>query len=188
MGAELVAQEAGELLVLFEEGVFPVGTEHMMSVLDLVDHGGQFAAQAFVQPDAEDLADPVGRQPPKADLAASLEDLVDGEVAFEDEIPAVLDLGDGVEAGEIHLAAFFLGELRAEDQSPVIELFADESRTQPVGGGLQGLHVIHGEEGVVVLVKADSRALQFSLKEGMTIEPVGGVERKETGHAEDDGP
>ena len=126
VGAEFVAQEAGELFVLFEEGVFPVGAEDVMAVLDLIDDGGEFPAQPLVQPDAEDLADAVGRQPPQADLATALEDLVDGEVAFEDEVPAVLDLRDGVEARQVHLAAFLLGELRPEDEGPVIELFADD--------------------------------------------------------------
>src|SRR5262252_8086402 len=92
VGAKFVAQVAAELLVLFEKGVLPVGAENVMSMLDLVDDGGQFAAQALVQADAEDLADAVGGQPPEADLAASLEDLVNREVAFEDEVPAVLDL------------------------------------------------------------------------------------------------
>ena len=64
VGAEFVAQVAREFLVLFQKGVLPVGAENVMAVLDLVDHGGQFAAQALVQADAKDLADPVGRQPP----------------------------------------------------------------------------------------------------------------------------
>lgn len=97
IGTKLVAQEARELLVLFEKSILPVSAEDVMPVLDLVDHGGQFAAQPLVQSDAEDLADAVGGQPPQADLAAALEDFVDGEVALENEIPAVLDLGDGVE-------------------------------------------------------------------------------------------
>ena len=100
VGAKLVAQEAGELLILLQESVLPVGAEDMMAVLDLIEDGGEFAADAFVDADAEDLADAVGRQPPEADLAASLEDLVDGEVALEDEIAAILDLDDGVEAGD----------------------------------------------------------------------------------------
>ena len=136
VGAEFVAQEAGELLVLFEKGVLPVGAENVMAMLDLVDDGGQFAAQALVQADAEDLADPVGRQPPEADFAASLEDLVDGEVAFEDEVPAVLDLGDGVEPRQVHLAAFLFGKLRPQDEGPVVELLADDGGAQAVGGGL----------------------------------------------------
>ena len=101
-------RKRGELLVLLEEGVLPVGAENMMAVLDLVDDRGQFAVQPLVEAHAEDLADPVGGQPPQADLAAPLEDLVDGEVAFEDEVPAVLDLGDGVEARQVHLAALLL--------------------------------------------------------------------------------
>ena len=108
IGTEFVAQEAGELFVLFEEGVFPVGAEDVMAVLDLIDDGGEFSAQPLVEPDAEDLADAVGRQTPQADFAASLEDFVNREVAFEDEVPAVLDLGDGVEARQAHLAAFLL--------------------------------------------------------------------------------
>jgi hypothetical protein len=69
----------------------------MVSMLDLVDDGCQLAAEPLIQPDAKDLADAVGGQPPQAYLTASLEDLVDGKVALENEIPAVLDLGDGVE-------------------------------------------------------------------------------------------
>ena len=67
-----------------------------MAMFDLIDEGGQFPMQPFVEPHAEDLADPVRRQPPQADFAASFKDFVNGEVAFENEIAAVLDLRDGV--------------------------------------------------------------------------------------------
>ncbi len=40
IGAKLVAEEAGELLVLFEERVFPVGAEDVMAMLDLIDDRG----------------------------------------------------------------------------------------------------------------------------------------------------
>ena len=46
VGAELVAQEGGELLVLLEEGVFPVGAEDVMAVLDLLQGGVQLASAA----------------------------------------------------------------------------------------------------------------------------------------------
>src|SRR5579864_8699591 len=58
-------------------------------------------------------------------FTTSFKDFVNGEVAFENEIPAVLDLRDGVEAGQAHLLAFFLGELWSQEQGPVIELFAN---------------------------------------------------------------
>src|SRR6202158_2378580 len=49
-------------------------------------------------------------------------------------------------------------------------------------------HIVHGEEGIVILVKTDSGALQFPLNEGMAVEPISGVERKETGHTDNDWP
>ena len=61
VGAKLVAKESGEFFVLFEEGIFPICPENMVAVLNPIDDGRQFPAQAFVQPDAEDLANAVGR-------------------------------------------------------------------------------------------------------------------------------
>src|ERR1700674_1927057 len=130
IGAKLVAEEAGELLVLFEQGVLPVGAEDVMAMLDLIDDGGEFPPQPFIEPHTEDLADPVRGQPPQADFAASFKDLVNGEVAFENEISAVLDLRDGVEAGQAHLLAFLLGELGPQDQGPVVQLFANDRGAQ----------------------------------------------------------
>ena len=98
VGDQLVAQEGGELFVLLQKRVFEVGAEDMMAVLDAVDDGGQLAAHPAVQPGAEDLADLVAGQPPQAELAAAFEQLVDGKVALEDEVAAILDLGDCIEA------------------------------------------------------------------------------------------
>jgi hypothetical protein len=90
VGAELEAQEAGELLVLPEQSVLPVGAEDVMAVLDLLKDGSELSGQPFVQPHAEDLADAVGSESPESDLTTALEDLVDREMALEDEIPAVM--------------------------------------------------------------------------------------------------
>jgi len=108
VGTEFVAQEARKLLVLLEERMFPVRPENVMPVLDLIDHCRQFPAQSLIQADTEDFADPVRREPPQSDFATAFKDLVDGEVAFENEVPAVLDLRDRIEPGQAHLAAFFL--------------------------------------------------------------------------------
>ncbi len=67
-------------------------------------------------------------------------------------------------------------------------MFADDLRAEPVGGGLQSGHVVHGQEGVVVLAEADLVSVQFLLDEGVAVEPVGGMEGKEGGHAHDDRP
>jgi hypothetical protein len=98
VGDQLVAQEGGELFVLLEEGVLELGAEDVMTVLNAIDDGGQLAAHPAVQPGAEDLADLVAGQPPQAQLAAAFEQLVDGKVALEDEVAAILDLGDCIEA------------------------------------------------------------------------------------------
>ena len=45
VGADLIAQEGGELLVLLDEGVFEVGAEDVMAVLDLLQRGVEFALQ-----------------------------------------------------------------------------------------------------------------------------------------------
>src|SRR4030095_2559742 len=78
VGAQFVAQEPGEFFILLEEGVFPIGAEDMMTVLDLLDNRRQFAAQSLVEPDTEDLADAMSRQTPEYEFTASLADLVDG--------------------------------------------------------------------------------------------------------------
>jgi hypothetical protein len=90
-------RQGQELLILFEEAALEVGAEDVMAVLDLVDDRGQLAMHPTTDPLAEDRADLVGAEPPQADLAAALEQLVDGKVTPEDEVAAVLDLGDGVE-------------------------------------------------------------------------------------------
>jgi hypothetical protein len=97
VGTQFVAQEAGELLVLLEEGRFPVRPEDVMPVFDLIDCRGEFPGQSFSQAAAENLADAVRCQAPQTDLATALEDFVDGKVAFENEVPAVLDLCDRIE-------------------------------------------------------------------------------------------
>ena len=53
---------------------------------------------AAAQAGAEDLRHLVGGEPPQAEFAAAFEQLVDREVAPEDEVAAILDLSDGVEA------------------------------------------------------------------------------------------
>src|SRR5260370_9365914 len=73
VGTQFVAQEPGELFILLEEGVFPIGSEDMVTVLDLLDNSGQFAAQSLVEPDAEDLTDAMVLQTLEHEFAAALD-------------------------------------------------------------------------------------------------------------------
>jgi hypothetical protein len=98
VGDQLVAEEGRELFVLLQEGVLEVGAEDMMTVLDAIDDGGELALHPTAHVRAKDLGDPVSRQPPQAEFAAAFKQLVDREVALENEVAAVLDLGDRVKA------------------------------------------------------------------------------------------
>jgi hypothetical protein len=79
-----------------------------MAVVDAIDDGGELGLHSTAHAGAEDLGDLVvglqptgltrGSQPPQAELAAAFEQLVDREVALEDEVAAILDLGDGIKA------------------------------------------------------------------------------------------
>src|SRR5689334_25288778 len=151
----------------------------MMAVLDLIDDGAQLAAQGLAQPHAEEFRDAVGRQPPESDLTASLEDLMDRKVALEDKVTAVLDLGDGVEAREVHLLALAWAELWPQDQRPVVEPFLNDLGAKPVGGRLQRGDIADGQKGVIVLAEGDLGFLELLFDEGVAIEVVGGLEGQE---------
>src|ERR1700681_18904 len=71
VGDQLVAQEGGELFVLFEEGVLEVVAEDVMAVLNAIDDGGQLAADPAVQAGAEDLSDFVWRHKPSSQLRSN---------------------------------------------------------------------------------------------------------------------
>src|SRR6202048_2582463 len=116
----------------------------MMTVFDLIDDGAQFTAQLLSEPHAEELRDPVGSQSPKADLAAALEDLMDRKVALKDEVAAILYLPDGIKAREVDLMALGAGELRSQDQCPVVELLLNDLGTKPIGGSLQRRDIVDG--------------------------------------------
>src|SRR5438445_11491666 len=98
VGDQLVAQEGGELFVLLQKRVFEVGAEDVMAVLDAIDDAGQLAAPGAIQARAKDLGNLVGGQPPQAEFEDAFEQLADGKVALEDEVAAILDLGDRIEA------------------------------------------------------------------------------------------
>jgi hypothetical protein len=69
-----------------------------MAMLDLIDDGGELVAVPAVQTGAEDLGNLVGGEPPQAEFTTSLEQLVDGKVALENKVTAILDLADGIGA------------------------------------------------------------------------------------------
>ncbi len=135
-----------------------------------------------MQTGAEDRGNLVGGEPPQAEFAAALEQLVDGQVALEDEVAAVLDLRDGIEARQVDLLSLLGGELRPQQEGPVVEPFADDWRTQSVGSGLQRSDIVDRQECIVVLAEADLCAVELLLDEAVTIEVVSRLEGEERGH------
>jgi hypothetical protein len=62
--------------------------------------GDELAAHSPVEAKAEHLRDLIGREAEEPEVAGTLEEFVDGEVATEDEVTAVFDLLKGVVATE----------------------------------------------------------------------------------------
>ena len=82
-----------------------------MAMLDLIDDGAELSAHPAVKAPTEDRGNLVCGQPPQAEFAAALEQFVDRKVSLENEVAAVLDLSDGVEARQVKPLAFFGGKL-----------------------------------------------------------------------------
>src|SRR3989442_5027840 len=112
-----------------------------MPMVELFQHAVQLATDSLVLAHAEDLSDFVRGEAKHSQLTGAFEDLVDGKVAPKDEIATVLDLVQRVVAPQVNGGPVLLGELRAQDQRPVIQALADHLRTKAVGSRLQSCWV-----------------------------------------------
>jgi hypothetical protein len=121
----------------------------------------------------------VGCKPPQSEFAAAFKQFMDGKVALEDEVAAIFDLRDGVEARQFDLLALLDGELRPEDQGPIVEPFADDVGAQSVGSGLEGSDVVNRQEGIVILAEADLGTIEFLPDEVVTVELICRLEGEE---------
>ena len=119
-------QEGRELLVHPQDGVLRVAAQHVMAVLDLLEHAAQLAAQALVEAEPEQVCERVGGEAEQAEVTGALEQRVDGEVAPEDDIAAVLDLLERVVAAQVDGLAVLGGKLRADHPGPVVQALADD--------------------------------------------------------------
>src|SRR5919108_420071 len=90
--ADFQTEEGGKLLVHPRHQALTVHAKHMVAMVELFQHAVQLAANPLVFADTEDLGDLVGGEAEQTQLTGALEDLVNWEIAPEDEIAAVLDL------------------------------------------------------------------------------------------------
>src|SRR6266436_1516898 len=175
VGAELVSEEGAKLFVLPEEGVFKIHPEDVMAMFDLFERSVQLPFELLGDAAAKDFGDFMGGHFPEAHLAGALEDFMNREILFENEIPTKFDLLNGVEAAQFHGLSLAFGELGTEDQGPVFQAIADDFWTQAISSGLQRLGMGDGQEGIVVLTEGDPLSEKFLLHKGMTIDVVSGV-------------
>jgi hypothetical protein len=130
--ADLDPKEGPKLFVHARHEALAVDAQHMMSVVDFLQHRVQLAAEPFVCPHAKDLGHDIRRQAEDPELTRALEDLVNREVAAEDGIATQLDLLERVGAPEIDRGPLLLRELRADDEGPVVEALSNDVRIEPV--------------------------------------------------------
>src|SRR5262249_39738944 len=74
----------------------------------------------------------VSRHSPSSQLRSN--SLWMGKFFLEDEVTAVFDLRDRIEAREIDLLSLLGRELRPQDQGPIVKPLADDRGAQFVGG------------------------------------------------------
>jgi hypothetical protein len=187
VAAHFASEKSEKLLVLLDKSVLEVGSQDVMTMLDSLQGRVHFALKLSANALTEELGDFVSRQQQKPQLAGALKEVSDREVALEDEVTAVLNLADGVEARKVHRLSLPLREFGSQKESPVVEPLADELWAKPIGSGLQSLGVGNGNKGVVVFAELDSGSFQFYLDEVMTVEPIGGVKGQEGSHSDDQG-
>ncbi len=87
-------------------------------------------------------------------------------------IGAELSLTDGIKGMQVHRRPFALGKHRTQDERPVLEPLADDFRGEAIRCCLQSLRIGDGQEGVVVLAKADLLAAELLLDEVVAVEIV----------------
>jgi hypothetical protein len=153
--------------------------EHVMSMVEFLEHRVQSAAEPLVLAHAEDLSDDVGRQAEHPQFTRALEDLVDREMAAEDEIPTVLDLVQRVGTPQVDRRPLLLRKLRVEHQSPVLEPLLNHGGIEPIGRRLQRLQIGRPAERVIVGAEPNPSPLPLPGDDVVPVEVAGGLEREE---------
>ena len=92
---------------------------------------------------------------------------------------------DGVLAPQVDRSALLLGELRSQDQRPVIQALANRFGIELVGCGLQCLHVGGPQKGIIVFPEPNALPLEFTLYEVMGVDVVGRLKGKKRADAHD---
>ena len=121
IATDLDSQEGLKFFVLFDEGMFEVGAQDMVTMVDPFESGMELPLEMAGNALAEDLRDFLGGQFNETEFTGSFEEFVDGKGFSKDKVQTIFDLAEGIEATEIHGLAFSFGELGTQEKSPVIK-------------------------------------------------------------------
>jgi hypothetical protein len=157
----------------------------MVTVVDPFEGGMELAFELPGNPLAEDLGNLLGGQLQETEFAGAFEKFVNGKGLAKDEVQTIFDLAEGIEAAKIHGLALPFGELGTQEKCPGIKSFLEELRGQTVGSLLEGLGVLHGQKGIILLSERETGSIQFGFEKGMTVNPVGGLKRKKGSDSQD---
>ena len=158
VAAHFASEESEKLLVLLDKGVLEVGPQDVMTMLDALQGRVHFALKLFADALTEELRDFVSGQKQKPQLAGALKEVSNREVALEDEIAAVLNLADSVEAMKVHRLSLVRREFRPQKKTPVVQPLANQIWAEPIRSRLQRRGVGNGKKSVVVFAELDALA------------------------------
>src|SRR6266446_4364464 len=166
----LQAQEAAGLLVLFDKAMAPVAAHHVPRGVEALHDGRELAGHPPQLELAEDVRQPVHGQRAQGEFATAPEEIPNRKRAVEDEVQAVFHLAHTPEPVQLAGGAFLFGELRTDNQRPVIQAPLNGGSIKRVGGGLQSPDIADLQEGVVLLAMADGLPAELPLDEVVPVE------------------
>lgn len=187
IATDLDSQEGLEFFILFDKGMFEVGAQDMVAMVDPLESGMEFALEMAGNALTEDLRDFLGGQFNQTEFTGSFEEFVNGKGFAKDKIQTIFDLAEGIEATQIHSLPFSFGELGAQEKRPVIKSLLQQFRGQTVGSLLESLRVVHGQKGIVLFSETDASPVQFGFEKRVAINPVSSLEREKGGDSQDHG-
>ena len=123
IATEFDSQEGLKFFILFGKGMFKVGAQDMMAMVDPFERGMELSLKVPGDPLAEDLRDLLGGQFNETEFTGALEEFVDGKGLPKDKVEAIFHLAEGIEAAQVHGVAFSFGELGTQEKRPRIKPF-----------------------------------------------------------------
>ena len=156
-------------------------------MVDPFEGGLNLSLEMAGDPLTEDLRDFLGGQFKETEFTGTFEEFVDGEGFAKDKVQAILNLAEGIEPAQVHGLAFSLGELGTQKEGPIVETLLQQFGGETVSSLLQSFGVIDGQEGIIFFPERDAGLVELGFQKVVTVNPVGGLERKKRGDSQDHG-